>query len=64
MVAPEFVVSLTPQDMPAEETYEHVTTSLLTLQRASDGVFARIEDAVAERRGRHPILSFTKPENK
>ncbi|BDA40417.1 probable WASH complex subunit 1 at N-terminal half [Coccomyxa sp. Obi] len=49
---PEFVVPLTPQDLPSERTYEQICASLSALQQASDGVFARIKDVVEDRRGR------------
>ncbi|CAL8467295.1 g6832 [Coccomyxa elongata] len=52
MMFPEFIVPLTPQDLPADETYEQINASLSALQQASDGVFARIQDAVEDRRGR------------
>ncbi len=48
---PEFVVPLTPQDLPADETYEQINASLSALQQASDGVFARIQNAVEDSRG-------------
>ena len=51
MMFAEFVVPLTPQDLPAEESYEQINISLSALQQASDGVFARIQDAVLDRRG-------------
>ena len=51
MAFPEFEVPLTPQDLPAEQTYEMVNASLTALQEASDGVFNRIQDAVEERKG-------------
>ncbi len=50
MVFSEFDVPLTPQDLPAEQTYEQINASLSALQQASDGVFARIQDAVEDRR--------------
>lgn len=50
MVISEFDVPLTPQDLPAEQTYEQIKASLSALQQASDGVFARIQDAVEDRR--------------
>lgn len=51
MMFPEFVVPLTPQDLPADETYEQINASLSALQQASDGVFARIQNAVEDSRG-------------
>lgn len=51
MMFPESVVPLTPQDLPADETYEQINASLFALQQASDGVFTRIQDAVEDRRG-------------
>ncbi|KAK9916586.1 hypothetical protein WJX75_004592 [Coccomyxa subellipsoidea] len=52
MVCPEFIVPLTPQDLPPEETYEMINASLAALQQATDGVFTRIQNAVEDRRGR------------
>ena len=52
MARPEFIVPLTPQDLPAEETYEMINASFDALQRATDGVFARIQTAVEERKGK------------
>ena len=51
MIFPEFVIPLTPQDLPAEQTYKQINASLSALQQASDGVFACIQDAVKKRRG-------------
>ena len=51
MVCPEFIVPLTPQDLPPEETYEMINASLAALQQATDGVFKLIQNAVEERRG-------------
>ncbi len=52
MVAPgSFQVPLTQQDLPPDVTYRQIIESLGALQQASDDVFSRIEDCVAERRG-------------
>ena len=51
MAWPEYAVPLTLHDLPTRETYINITASLKALEEASNGVFARIEEAVGSRRG-------------
>lgn len=51
MAWPEYAVPLTLHDLPARETYVHITGSLKALDDATNGVITRVEEAAQSRRG-------------